>query len=259
LLVANPIMIIFSFYTRLDLTDFWTKRHFLSKISQWFVNKSPRNKSIDVRIRAIQELLSIDLSRKLQKLYNELGLLQPPMILMRSDVEKMAKQIESGLENRLNMISEDVELGKKTLLLNILSEKRVEILFEEEPKTFQLDEKISFFTPYLDKVGVKVENLLNEKPLSNEAVQLFEEYIAEILSRVDHGGFNLNIPIIDIMESLYRFSQGILTHAKAYSKESAKIEKDHLNDAIIYLDTRYTLGSILVGVIQEYAQHERTL
>lgn len=115
-----------------------------------------------------------------------------------------------------------------------------------------LGEKITYFTPFLDKIEIRVKNLFNEKLLANDAIQLFEDYIGEILSRVDHGGFTMDVPIIDILESLYRFSQGILTHALVYSRDSMKIEKDHINDAIVYLDTRYTLGSIYAGVIQEY-------
>lgn len=243
---------LFPFYTRLDLTDFWTKSHFLNRIFTWFVNKSPRNKCIDVRIRAINKVLSEDLRIKLQKLFNEYRLSQPPVILTSIDVEKMADEIEKGLENRLSRISEGVELQKQKEVHKILSEKKAEILVNGQPKMLSLDEKTTYFTPYLDKIEIKVKNLFNEKPLSNDAIQLFEDYIGEILRRVDHGGFTMNIPIIDILESLYRFSQGILTHALVYSYESKKIEKDHINDAIVYLDTRYTLGSICAEVIGEY-------
>lgn len=244
----------FPFYTRLDLTDFWTKRHFLNRIAKWLANKTPRNKSIHVRIRAINEVLSKDLSVKLQKLFNEYGLSQPPIILTQIDVEKMANEIEEGLENRLKRISEDVELRNQNEILKILSEKKTEILVDEKLKMMSLNQKITYFTPYLDKIETKVKNLLKEKPLSNDAIQLFEDYIAEILKRVDQGGFPMSIPIIDILESLYRFFQGILTHAQVYSDESTKIEKDHLNDALVYLDTRYTLGSICARVVKEYTQ-----
>ena len=43
-----------------------------------------------------------------------------------------------------------------------------------------MDEKVSIYTPYLDKLEVEVRNLIGGKPFSNAAVQLFEEYIEEI-------------------------------------------------------------------------------
>lgn len=243
---------LFPFYTRFDLIDFWTKRHFLCKIFEWFVFKSPRNKSIDVRIRGINKILSEDLTIKLQKLFNEYGLNQPPMVLTQIDVEKIADEIEKGLGIRLNRICEDIESQKQKEVHRTISKNKSEILIDGKPKMLSLGEKITYFTPFLDKIEIRVKNLFNEKLLANDAIQLFEDYIGEILSRVDHGGFTMDVPIIDILESLYRFSQGILTHALVYSRDSMKIEKDHINDAIVYLDTRYTLGSIYAGVIQEY-------
>lgn len=244
--------LLFSFFTRLELVDFWAKRHFLNKISQWFIEKSPRRKSVDIRIKALEEVLSKDLHGKLKKLFDKLGLIQPPMILMQNDVRKLATEIENGLETRLYEISKDIELKKQTEVAKTLSQKKAEMLDNGEPKILRLDEKVTFSTPYLNKIKVEVGILFEEKPLSNTAVQLFEEYIAEILSRVGHGGFPMKIPIIVILESLYRFSGNILTHARAYSNKSMKIEKAHISDAIIYLDTRYALGSIFVRVMHAY-------
>lgn len=109
----------------------------------------------------------------------------------------------------------------------------------------------------LDRIEIKVNDLIKEKSLSNESKQLFEEYISEILRRVDHGGFPMNVPIVDILESLYIYSQGILTHAQVYSQESVKIEKDHINAAIVYLDTRYALGAICADVVREYEKSKK--
>jgi len=142
---------------------------------------------------------------------------------------------------------------------NVLSKKKAEVLVDQEPKILGLNEKITYFTPYLDKIEIKVKNLFDEKPLTDDAIQLFEDYINEVIRRVDHGGFPMNIPIFDILESLYRLSQGILTHAQIYSHKTMKIEKNHINDAIVYLDTRYTLKSIIcAAVVREY-EHTRAI
>lgn len=251
--------LLFSFFTRLELVDFWAKRYFLNKISQWFIEKSPRRKSVDIRIKALEEVLSKDLRGNLKKLFDKLGLIQPPMILIQDDVRKMATEIENGLETRLHEISKNIELKKQTEVAKTLSQKKVEMLDNGEPKILRLDEKVTFSTPYLNKIKVEVGILFEEKPLSNTAVQLFEEYIAEILSRVDLGGFPMKIPIIVILESLYRFSGKILTHARAYSHKSMKIERAHINDAIIYLDITYALGSIFGRVTQEYYQQTKNV
>jgi len=165
-----------------------------------------------------------------------------------------ADELEKRLDEKLNKACKDAELKKQHEIKKVFSEGKAEILVEEKPRIFNLNESTTYSTPYLDKIKIKVRNLFIEKPLSNDGTQLFEDYLAEVLNRVDHGGFSMDVPIIDILESLFRFSQNILTHAKVYSQESGKIEKDHLNDAIIYLDSRGILGLTTTNVVNEISR-----
>lgn len=245
---------LFPFYTSIDRTDFWTKRSFLNRIFKWFAERSPRSKSVDIRIRAVNEVLSEGLSMRLQRLFNRYRLVQPPLVVTSIDIEQMADELEKRLDEKLNKACKDAELKKQHEIKKVFSEGKAEILVEEKPRIFNLNESTTYSTPYLDKIKIKVRNLFIEKPLSNDATQLFEDYLAEVLNRVDHGGFSMDVPIIDILESLFRFSQNILTHAKVYSQESGKIEKDHLNDAIIYLDSRGILGLTTTNVVNEISR-----
>jgi hypothetical protein len=59
------------------------------------------------------------------------------------------------------------------------------------------------------------------------------------------------VPIYDALEALFRFSQLLLSHARAYSQNKKVIEKEHIIGAIIYLDSRNRIGDIVKVVMAE--------
>ena len=241
------------FFTFQDIAEFRTKRYFLDKVAQWIVHSYSRDKSIDVRIRAVAEILTGFMRNNLTQLARKIST-APPLLITLSDARNFASEIKKELETKLISTGEEFELLKQKDLQKILLEKKVEILVDQKPRIFQIDEEISYTTPYLDKLKVRVESVVSEKPLSNDAIQLLEEFIIEICSRIGHGGFTMNIPIIDVLQTLHRFSQDLMSHARAYSQENNLIEKSHIHDAIVYLDSRNALGVTCAEVINEYKQ-----
>jgi Fe-S-cluster containining protein len=243
----NPLR----FYTNKERTDFLTKREFMSKISKWLVNQTPKDKPLDVRTKAIGELLNIELSKSLQVFARKIHL-PLPLLLTSKDVQNLTVEIEKDLERKLKTMSQNVELDNRTERLTTLATRKTEMGMNGKPTECSIDQRMSVSTPYLDKVEVTIKDLLNEKPMSSEATHLFEDYLTEMLKRADHGGFPADVPIVIMMECLYRLAQGILTHAKAYSSKSNEIEEYHVRDAITQFDSTYALRSILKEVVQEY-------
>jgi Fe-S-cluster containining protein len=247
----NPL----PFYTDKDLIDFSTKREFINRISCWLLNQTPKDKPLDVRTKSIGELLNSELSMRLQILARKLRS-PPPMLLTPEDVRNLAEEIETELEKKLKTMCENVELNNRTERLTTLATGKTEMGVDGKPTPCSIDQKIPVPTPHLDKVEVTIRDLLIEKPMSIEATQLCEDYLAEMLSRVDHGGFPAYVPIAIMMESLYRLTQAVLTHAKAYSPKSSRIEECHVKDAITQSDSTYALQSILKEVAEEYKMQE---
>lgn len=242
---------LFSLYTPSELVEFWPKRFLQKKIAQWFVTKSPSNASIDIRLSSLEEALSRELTARLQSVFNESGLSTPPIILTDRDVKRLANDVEGGLKKQVYKIAEEKQRWKENEIKQIMMTNKANIEVDGESKKYGLNESITYFTPYLEKIEVKARVLLEEKPLTTEASKRFEEHIVEIVDRIGHGGFSMNIPLNVVLESLYRYSSGILSHAKAYSNECVIIDGNHIRDAIVYLDTRLILSSICIDVMKE--------
>jgi hypothetical protein len=217
------------------------------------MNPTISNRAIDVRIRTVEELLSNHLPHKLQRLTEKFRLRQPPLIVSEEDILQFTNEIEKGLETKLPEIAERVEAQKQASLRGILSRGKTEVLLEGKPRELNLDDKMAYFGPRMEKYEITIGESLVEKPLAHEATQLLDNYIEEVLHRIDHGGFPADIPIADALETLCRYAQNILTTAKVYSTGNGKIEDKHMNDAIVYLDTRCALNSTLTSVLQEYS------
>lgn len=252
--VSNEMSInggLLPFYTVNENTEFLNKRGFLGRISEWFNKNTLKDKSVEIRLLSIKGALEDYFPNTLREMFIESGLTQLPMTLSNVDIDKLASKIEDGLELRLKNEAIIAELQYKKDLRKILSQgKFVLPVAGQDSATYGLNEKIVFFTPVMDKLEIIAKDLLKEKSLSNEATHTFECYVKEVLNRVGRGGFYMSIPIIDIMESLCNLSFAIKTYAIAYSSKSAMIEKEHINDAIIYVDMRNTIEELCVAVVE---------
>ena len=93
--------------------------------------------------------------------------------------------------------------------------------------------------------------MITDKPLSDEANENLNQYLKELCNRFGHGGIMANVPIIYVLEALYRFSSFLICHARAYSEDNKNIELENVDDAITYFDSRNRIGDNLQVVLAE--------
>lgn len=245
---------LFPFFTIYDRVDFNSKRLVITRVSEWLTLKSAVDKPIDIRCRAVLEVLDSNLPRLLTELCKHLGLREPPFILIKEDIDLLLSKLESNLDELLSAASRRVLLKKKKLIGKMRRKGKIEIEAEGKIKTVLPDSLIPYVGPRGETVNVQAKELIKMKPIAEKGRVLLDDFIVEVLNRIDEGGFPMDMPIPDILESLYRFSQALITHSTAYSQNQDIISERNINDAITYLDTLYTLGMICRNVVEEMNQ-----
>lgn len=238
------------YFNPYDRTEFQAKRFFLEKISNWIAQPHLKNHSIEVRIEAVTQVVHKCLYDNMGQLARKLNS-GPILFLTFSDIENFALKIQKEME--LNFISKCIVINKKKQRENkrILSKGEVQLLNGGKPRDYKMNEKISCLTPDLEKIGITVEEVIREKPFSNDADQLLNDYLEELCHRIGRGGIQMSFPVYALLETFYHYSKEIMLHALVYSQHSKSVEEHHIQDAITVLDSRDRIGDIFKKVLED--------
>jgi len=226
-----------------SVTDFESKRVFLSEISKWLSNKSLRGQNIRIKCHVLLSNLLALLERQVGRIRERVPVM-PPLILTKDDVENIVADIDrdvpSVLERGLRSTLEAVQDRNA----RALSTNRTEVFWDGELKKVGLEDDLPFKDLYGKTTYVKVKELIFEKGVEPEAERMALEYIEELLNRVDLGGFPVSGPLAVVLPSLDEYSVNLHTYSQFYSRDQVRISSDSMEKAIQDLDTRLLINKI---------------
>ena len=133
----------------------------MNKIAEWIIRDYSKGISFDIRIRALQWLLSEVINKQIQQLVKKLNMY--PCIITLYDMEKTVINVEKELEDNFLDICKKMEVQKHELTQNERSEGEIKFLTENGYKTFKLDDKLDYNTPSRKKIKIAVKDVLIEK------------------------------------------------------------------------------------------------
>jgi len=225
------------------VTDFESKRIFLSEISEWLSSKLLEGLNIRIRCHVLLSNILPLLEHQIGRIRDSVRV-RPPLILTKDDVENIVadidREISSVLERGLNDTLEAVEdRNARALRTN-----QTEVFWDGELKKVGLEDNLPFKDLYGKTTYVKVKELIFEKSVEPGAERIVLEYIEELLNRMDLGGFPISGPLTVILPSLDEYSVNLHTYSQFYSRDQEKISSESMERAIEDLDTRLLINKI---------------
>jgi len=226
-----------------SVTDFESKRMFLSKMSKWLSNKSLDGQNIRIKCHVLlSEILPL-LEQHVGQIRDSVRV-KPPLILTKDDVENIVagidreipRVLERGLKNTLEAVE---DRNARALGTN-----QTDVFWDGELKRVGLEDNLPFNDLYGKTMYVKVKELIFEKKVEREAERIALDYIEELLNRVDLGGFPMSGPLAVILPSLDEYSVNLHTYSQFYSRGGEKISSESMEKAIEDLDTRLLISKI---------------
>jgi len=231
------------FLDRGVVTDFESKRIFLSEISKWLSSKLLEGQNIRIKCHVVLSNMLPLLERQIGRIRESVRI-KPPLILTKDDVENIVADIdreiprllERGLRDTLEAVEDRNDWA--------LRKNQTEVFWDGELKRVRLDDSLPFKDLYGKTTYVKARELIFEKSLEPEAERIALEYIEELLNRMDLGGFPISGPLVIILPSLDEYSVNLHTYSQFYSRDQEEISPESMERAIEDLDTRLLINKI---------------
>jgi len=226
-----------------SVTDFESKRMFLSEISKWLSNKSLDGQNIRIKCHVLLSDILPLLEQHVGRIRDSVRV-KPPLILTKDDVENIVADIDREIPRVLERGLKDTLEAVEDRNARAFRTNQTDVFWDGELKRVGLEDDLPFKDLYGKTTYVKVKELIFEKSVEPEAERISLEYIEELLKRVDLGGFQMSGPLIVILPSLDEYSVNLHTYSQFYSHDQEKISSESMEKAIEDLDTRLLINKI---------------
>jgi len=226
-----------------SITDFESKRMFLSEVSKWLSSKLLEGQNIRIKCHVLLSNILPLLEQQVGRIRDSVQV-KPPLILTKDDVESIVADIDRELPHVLERGLEDTLEAIEDRNARALRINQTEVFWDGEVKKVGLEDNLPFKDLYGKTTYVKAKELIFEKSVEREAERIALDYIEELLNRVDLGGFPMPGPLAVILPSLDEYSVNLHTYSQFYSSDQEEISSESMEKAIEDLDTRLLINKI---------------
>jgi len=245
------------FYTLDELTDFDTKQLFKEQLAKMLLANILDGHNFRAACHAFFTVVKNTIESTLRAIrhYSK----NKVILILTEDVHRLLKAMEDRAPTEYQKLQakyiEMIEEKERWALEN----DTCEILWEGSVRRLRLDEPIQVTDIVsANKSYVKASTIFLRKKFTAEALRVVTEHLAEILVRIDLGGFPMDAPFLTMLDTLVEYVNNLETQCNIHAGEGQEVGVEAAERAVQDLDTSFVLGNLYArttGIIGMFDKH----
>ncbi len=230
--------LLFPFYTVRELTDYESKQAFKERLAAMLLSIPADPHNFRVSCQTFLRLVSEALDSKLAGLPRG----RTKTILFRDDIERISTGTEKDLNAKwvsvLHEFRTIVDVNERVAIKT----GTCNILWEGEARQASLEDALETSDLTATTRTFKASSIFFRRDFSRDAFRILLEHLAEVLTRVDLGGFPMDAEVGVMLQTMRDYVNNIETYCYMYGGKSPEISGDIARQVVRDLDTFFVLG-----------------
>lgn len=235
---ASAHQLLFPFYTVRELTDYESKQAFKERLAGMLASIPEDRHDFRVSCQAFLRVVSEALES--EQAARPRG--RTKAILFRDDIERISNRAEEALHAKWVSVHDEFRTIVDVNERAAMKTGTCDILWEGKARQVSLEESLETSDLRATKRAFRASSIFFRRDFSKDALKLLLEHLAEVLRRVDLGGFPMDAEVRVMLQTMGEYVNNLETYCYMYADNSPEISDEVARQVVRDLDTFFVLG-----------------